>query len=141
VQKGYGQSIASIKKRADAAFEKKEFELAKIDYRQLLAQNQKNIELNYKYATCIYYTEDIKNARKYFDFILSKKEVEIPLETYFYVGKIYQHQYYFETAIEQFSLLQQKDPKLAASFDVESEINDCRAAIRIGLLRALSVCR
>ncbi|MDP4761689.1 MAG: hypothetical protein NWR96_08640, partial [Crocinitomicaceae bacterium] len=42
VQKGYGQSIASIKKRADAAFEKKEFEEAKIDYRQLLAQNQKN---------------------------------------------------------------------------------------------------
>ena len=129
VQKGYGQSIASIKKRADAAFEKKEFEEAKIDYRQLLAQNQKNIELNYKYATCIYYTEDIKNARKYFDFILSKKEVEFPLETYFYLGKIYQHQYYFETAIEQFSLLKQKDPKLAASFEVESEINYCRAAL------------
>ena len=129
VQKGYGQSIASIKKRADAAFEKKEFEEAKIDYRQLLAQNQKNIDLNYKYATCIYYTEDIKNARKYFDFILSKKEVEFPLETYFYLGKIYQHQYYFETAIEQFSLLKQKDPKLAASFEVESEINYCRAAL------------
>jgi hypothetical protein len=129
VQKGYGQSIAAIKKRADAAFEKKEFEEAKIDYRQLLAQNQKNIELNYKYATCIYYTEDIKNARKYFDFILSKKEVEFPLETYFYLGKIYQHQYYFETAIEQFSLLKQKDPKLAASFEVEIEINYCRAAL------------
>ena len=79
VQKGYAQSVTAIKKRADAAFEKKEFESAKVDYRQLLAQNQKNLELNYKYATCIYFTEDIKNARKYFDLILAKKDaVSIP---------------------------------------------------------------
>ena len=87
------QSITAIKKRADAAFTKKDFESAKVDYRQLLAQNQKNIELTYKYATCIYYTEDIKNARKYYDLIIARKDAEFPLETYYYLAKIYQHQY------------------------------------------------
>ncbi|MFZ9613734.1 MAG: hypothetical protein ACO29Q_10675, partial [Crocinitomicaceae bacterium] len=118
-----------IKKRADAAFQKKEYENAKIDYRQLLAQNQKNSELNFKYATCIYYTEDIKNARKYYDFILAKKDTEFPLETYYYLAKIYQHQYYFETAIEQFNVLKEKDPKLAKAFDVENEISACQSAL------------
>jgi hypothetical protein len=129
VQKSYAQSITAIKKRADASFDKKDFENAKVDYRQLLAQNQKNIELNYKYATCIYYTEDIKNARKYYDLILAKKDVEFPLETHFYLGKIYQHQYYFETAIQQFNLLNEKDPKLALSLNVQSEIAACQTAI------------
>ncbi|MCX8487417.1 MAG: hypothetical protein ORN53_09665, partial [Crocinitomicaceae bacterium] len=102
---------------------------AKVDYRQLLAQNQKNLELNYKYATCIYFTEDIKNARKYFDFILAKKDAIFPLETYYYIGKIYQHQYYFETAIQQFNILKEKDPKLALSLDVQAEINACQFAL------------
>ena len=129
VQEGYAQSVTAIKKRADAAFEKKEYENAKVDYRQLLAQNQKNLELNYKYATCIYFTEDIKNARKYFDFILAKKDAVFPLETYYYIGKIYQHQYYFETAIQQFNRLKEKDPKLALSLDVQAEINACQSAL------------
>jgi hypothetical protein len=129
VQKSYAQSITAIKKRADAAFDKKDFETAKVDYRQLLAQNQKNIELNYKYATCIFYTEDIKIARKYYDLILAKKDVEFPLETYFYLGKIYQHQYYFETAIQYFNLLKEKDSKLALSLNIQSEIDACQSAI------------
>ncbi|MFM6934551.1 MAG: hypothetical protein ACKOXP_03845, partial [Flavobacteriales bacterium] len=129
VQENYAQSVTAIKKRADAAFEKKEFETAKVDYRQLLAQNQKNIELNYKYATCIYFTEDIKNARKYYDFILAKKEAVFPLETYYYLGKIYQHQYYFETAIQQFNQLKEKDPKLALTLDIQSEILACQSAL------------
>jgi tetratricopeptide (TPR) repeat protein len=129
VQKGYAQSVTAIKKRADAAFVKKEYESAKVDYRQLLAQNQKNLELNYKYATCIYFTEDIKNARKYFDFILAKKDAVFPLETYYYIGKIYQHQYYFETAIQQFNRLKEKDPKLAVLLDVQAEINACQSAL------------
>jgi len=128
-QEGYAQSVTAIKKRADAAFEKKEYESAKVDYRQLLAQNQKNLELNYKYATCIYFTEDIKNARKYFDFILAKKDAVFPLETYYYIGKIYQHQYYFETAIQQFNRLKEKDPKLALTLDVQAEINACQFAL------------
>ena len=129
VQEGYAQSVTAIKKRADAAFEKKEYESAKVDYRQLLAQNQKNLELNYKYATCIFYTEDIKNARKYYDFILAKKDAVFPLETYYYLGKIYQHQYYFETAIQQFNVLKQKDEKLASLFNVQGEIESCQSAL------------
>ena len=129
VQLSYAQSITAIKKRADAAFDKRDFETAKVDYRQLLAQNQKNIELNYKYATCIYYTEDIKNARRYYDLILAKKGTEFPLETYFYLGKIYQHQYYFETAIQQFNVLKEKDPKLAISLNVQGEIDACKSAM------------
>ncbi|MEY3844127.1 MAG: hypothetical protein RL293_549, partial [Bacteroidota bacterium] len=129
VQNGFAQSVTAIKKRADAAFEKKEYESAKVDYRQLLAQNQKNLELNYKYAACIYFTEDIKNARKYFDFILAKKDAVFPLETYYYIGKIYQHQYYFETAIQQFNRLKEKDPKLALSMNVQSEIDACQSAL------------
>ena len=118
-----------MKKRADAAFDKKDFESAKVDYRQLLALNQKNIELTYKYATCIYHTEDIKNARKYYDLIIARKDAEFPLETYFYLGKIYQHQYYFETAIQYFNLLQEKDLKLALAFNVTSEILACKSAM------------
>ncbi len=129
VQEGYAQSVTAIKKRADVAFDKKEYESAKVDYRQLLAQNQKNLELNYKYATCIFYTEDIKNARKYYDFILAKKDAVFPLETYYYLGKIYQHQYYFESAIQQFNVLKQKDEKLASSFNVQGEIESCQSAL------------
>ena len=121
------QNDASLIKKANAEFELGNFNSAINDFRQLLAKDAKNIDFNYKYATCLYHIDDINKASKYYDLILNMYEP--PFESYFYRGKIYQHNYDFQKAIKSFekykNLLGKKDIDLGA----EIEINYCKIAL------------
>jgi tetratricopeptide (TPR) repeat protein len=114
------------KKRADSYFQNQQYALAISDYRQLLAQNQKNMEINFKYATCLFYTEDIKESTRYFDLVLNQPEV--PVDAYFYRAKIYQHQYNFIKAIQFFTKYLELKPKKEQTLDAQIEINYCKQA-------------
>jgi hypothetical protein len=107
-------------------FQNKQYALAINDYRQLLAQNQKNMEINFKYATCLFYTEDIKESKRYFDLVLA--QAEVPTDAYFYRAKIYQHQYNFNKAIELFTKYLELKPKKEQNLDAQTEINFCKQA-------------
>jgi hypothetical protein len=114
------------KKRADNFFQNQQYSQAISDYRQLLAQNQKNMEINFKYATCLFYTEDIKESKRYFDLVLA--QAEVPTDAYFYRAKIYQHQYNFNKAIELFTKYLELKPKKEQNLDAQTEINFCKQA-------------
>ena len=114
------------KKRADSYFKNQQYELAISDYRQLLAQNQKNMEINFKYAACLFHTEDIKLSTRYFDLVLN--QTDVPIDAYYYRAKIYQHQYNFTKAIQFFTKYLELKPKKEQTFDAQSEINFCKQA-------------
>ncbi|MBU3658866.1 MAG: hypothetical protein FGM14_03275 [Flavobacteriales bacterium] len=114
------------KKRADTYFQNQQYALAISDYRQLLAQNQKNMEINFKYAACLFHTDDIKLSTRYFDLVLNQPEV--PADAYYYRAKIYQHQYNFTKAIQLFTKYLELKPKKEQTFDAQTEINFCKQA-------------
>jgi len=114
------------KKRADSYFQNQQYTLAISDYRQLLAQNQKNMEINFKYAACLFHTDDIKLSTRYFDLVLN--QTEVPVDAYYYRAKIYQHQYNFTKAIQLFTKYIELKPKKEQSFDAQTEINFCKQA-------------
>ena len=126
------------KKRADNYFQNQQYSTAINEYRQLLAQNQKNMEINFKYATCLFYTEDIKQSMRYFDLVLNQSEV--PVDAYFYRAKIYQHQYNFTKAIQLFTKYLELKPKKEQNLDAQTEINFCKQAkSAIGQLSSLKI--
>ena len=102
------------KKRADNYFQNQQYSTAINEYRQLLAQNQKNMEINFKYAACLFHTDDIKLSTRYFDLILN--QTEVPVDAYYYRAKIYQHQYNFTKAIQLFTKYLELKPKKEQSF-------------------------
>ena len=114
------------KKRADTYFQNQQYDLAINDYRQLLAQNQKNMEINFKYATCLFHTDDIKQSTRYFDLVLN--QTDIPIDAYYYRAKIYQHQYNFTKAIQLFTKYLELKPKKEQTFDAQTEIDFCKQA-------------
>jgi tetratricopeptide (TPR) repeat protein len=114
------------KKRADNYFQNQQYSTAINEYRQLLAQNQKNMEINFKYAACLFHTDDIKLSTRYFDLILN--QTEVPVDAYYYRAKIYQHQYNFTKAIQLFTKYLELKPKKEQSFDAQTEINFCKQA-------------
>jgi tetratricopeptide (TPR) repeat protein len=67
------------------------------------------VEFNYKYATCIFHTDDIKKSKKYFDYLL--RQNDFPPEVYYYRARIYQHEYAFSKAIEFYKKYQELKPK------------------------------
>ena len=113
-------------KKLENFFQNQQYSLAINDYRQLLAQNQKNMEINFKYATCLFHTDDIKLSTRYFDLVLAQSEV--PADAYFYRAKIYQHQYNFNKAIQLFTKYLELKPKKEQNLDAQTEINYCKQA-------------
>ncbi|MBM3186733.1 MAG: hypothetical protein FJZ67_10570, partial [Bacteroidetes bacterium] len=122
------QNDAALVKKANIEFQSGNFSVALNDYRQLLSKEPKSIDFNFKYATCLYHTDDINKATKYYDLILNMYDP--PKESYFYRGKIYQNNYDFQKAIKAFekykSLLGKKDVDLGADI----EINHCKNALQ-----------
>jgi hypothetical protein len=91
------QNDALLIKKANSEFQLGNYSVAINDYRQLLSKDPKSIDFNFKYATCLYHTDDINKATKFYDLILNMYDP--PKESYFYRGKIYQNNYDFQKAI------------------------------------------
>ncbi|MEN9699775.1 MAG: hypothetical protein RLZZ301_973, partial [Bacteroidota bacterium] len=124
----YAQSMSAIEKRAASAFDHGNYIEALPDYRQLLAQNQKNPNYNYRYGTCLFYTTDINQAAKYYDVLIAKGSIPDPT-LYYYRARIYQHQFLFRKAIEHYQSYQKESVSLKHPLDVSEEIAQCERAL------------
>ena len=120
------QNDASLIKKANAEFQAGNYNLAITEYRQFLAKDPKNIDFNFKYATCLYYTDNINNATKFYDFILN--QYDPPVESYFFRGKIYQNNYDFQNATKCFEKYKDLKGKKDIDLGAEKEINYCKQA-------------
>ena len=119
----YSQSISQLQKKADDLFDKQNYSAALIDFRQLLAQNPTSIQFNYKYGVCLFYSDNRKNAKRYFDFVL--KQNTFPSETYYYLAKLYHFDYKFTNAIGYYQKYLDNTPEKIRSKDVSNDIKQC----------------
>ena len=119
----YSQSISQLQKKADDLFEKQNYSAALIDFRQLLAQNPTSIQFNYKYGVCLFYSDNRKNAKRYFDFVL--RQNTIPSETYYYLAKLYHFDYKFSNAIDYYQKYRDNTPEKLRNKDVANNIKQC----------------
>ena len=69
VNSSFAQSLSQLEKKAVESFNKKDYGSALIDFRQLLAQNPSSMDFNFKYGVCVFYSDNRKNAKRYFDFV------------------------------------------------------------------------
>ena len=119
----YSQSISQLQKKADDLFDKQNYSAALIDFRQLLAQNPTSIQFNYKYGVCLFYSDNRKNAKRYFDFVL--RQNTIPSETYYYLAKLYHFDYKFSSAIDYYQKYRDNTPEKLRNKDVANNIKQC----------------
>lgn len=101
-------------KKANKLFEEEKFVEAGKEFQKLLSINQYNAEYNYKYGTCLLYSDGNKAiAIKYLKF--AAQQPNPPKEVFFYLGKAYHINYQFADAIKNY----QKFITLATSKDKE----------------------
>jgi|GEM_PF-2366581 len=109
LEKISGQSVLQIEKRANLAFTNKSYDLARVDFQQLLARDPASIDYNFKYGVCLFYSDERLNSKKYFDFVA--KQVNPPCENQYFIGKLHQTVYNFDKAISAFKVYLSCDPK------------------------------
>ena len=119
----YSQSITQLQKKADDLFDKQNYSAALIDFRQLLAQNPTSIQFNYKYGVCLFYSDNRKNAKRYFDFVL--RQNAFPSETYYYLAKLCHFDYKFSSAIDYYQKYWDNTPEKLRNKDVAIYIKQC----------------
>ncbi len=119
-------SEADLIKRADKLFEESSFVEATPLYLQLLSLNQSSPEYNYKYGTCLLYSDgDKSNGLKYLRY--AAQHPGVPKQCFFYLGYAYHINYRFAEAIQayqQFATLATSKEK--EKFQVERQIEMCR---------------
>jgi len=119
----HSQSLSQLQKKADDLFDKQNYSAALIDFRQLLAQNPTSIQFNYKYGVCLFYSDNRKKAKRYFDFVL--RQNAFPSETYYYLAKLYHFDYKFTNAIDYYQKYLDNTPEKLRSKDVANYIKQC----------------
>lgn len=93
--------IILIKKYAENAFKKGDYEYALQNYLELLKYDKENIDLRYRIGVC--YTEtniDKERAVEHLEYVASFNNY--PIRTKFFLGKAYMYNYRFTEAIEAF---------------------------------------
>lgn len=99
--KAQDDDIILIKKYAENAFKKGDYEYALQNYLILYKYDKENIELNYRIGVC--YTEtniDKEKAVPFLEYVVSFNNY--PIRTKFFLGKAYMYNYRFTEAIEAF---------------------------------------
>ena len=82
----FAQNLAQIQKKAESNFKALNYAAAQVEYRQLLAQDPKSIDFNFKYAVCVYYSDERNTAKKYFEF--AAQSPQAPMSVYFYLVEV-----------------------------------------------------
>ena len=101
VAKAQDDDIILVKKFAESAFQKGDYEFALQNYLILYKQDQENIDLRYRIGIC--YTEtniDKAKAVEHLEYVASFNNY--PIRTKFFLGKAYMYNYRFTEAIEAF---------------------------------------
>lgn len=93
--------IILIKKYAENAFKKGDYEFALQNYLELYKYDKENLDLNYKLGVC--YTEtnvDKEKSVPFLEYVVSFNNY--PIRTKYFLGKAYMYNYRFTEAIESF---------------------------------------
>ncbi len=116
---GYGQTQAEkeLLKAAEKQFEAEEFLDALPAYRQLISIVPQNKDYNFKYGTCLLYSdEDVNEAVNHLNYACKNGNFE-DKRAYFYLGKAYHLNYQFADALKSYEDFKGKaDAKLRSSF-------------------------
>ena len=123
----FAQNLAQIQKKAESNFKALNYAAAQVEYRQLLAQDPKSIDFNFKYAVCVYYSEERNTAKKYFEF--AAQSPQSPMSVYFYLGKLNHFEYKFQKAISYYELYLKNTTEKNREFDANKEIERCNQGI------------
>ena len=123
VNSSFAQSLSQLEKKADESFKKKDYGSALIDFRQLLAQNPTSMDFNFKYGVCVFYSDNRKNAKRYFDFVLRQRD--FPSETYYFVAKLAHFEYKFSSAMLYYQKYLDNTPEKLRDHDVKMELEQC----------------
>ena len=129
IQNTSAQSENQLSKSVDGHFSKKEFALAIDGYRQLLSNDLTNVDYNYRYAVCLYYTKNPKSSEKYFNYLMEQKQC--PIEVFYFKGRLYHFNYEFENAIEMYSHYISLKTKKSQFFGASDEIKRCQNAQKL----------
>ena len=123
VNSSFAQSLSQLEKKAVESFNKKDYASALIDFRQLLAQNPTSMDFNFKYGVCVFYSDNRKNAKRYFDFVLRQRD--FPSETYYFVAKLAHFEYKFSSAMLYYQKYLDNTPEKLRDHDVKMELEQC----------------
>jgi hypothetical protein len=123
VNSSFAQSLSQLEKKATESFNKKDYASALIDFRQLLAQNPTSMDFNFKYGVCVFYSDNRKNAKRYFDFVLRQRD--FPSETYYFVAKLSHFEYKFSSAMLYYQKYLDNTPEKLRDHDVKMELDQC----------------
>ena len=118
------ESQEELEKAANAFFESKEYNKAKPLFSQLLSKDAMNPNYNYRFGTCIMFTEaDPLKPLPYIEGGASSKGVNP--EAHYFLGRNYQFNYRFEDAIASYEKGKSAGYS-APGIDLNRSIEECR---------------
>lgn len=126
IQPFIAQSENQLVKSSNSFFEKEQYTQAIDGFRQLLSNDLKNIDYNYCYAVCLFYTKNPKASETYINYLL--EQTECPAEVFYFKGRLYHLDYKFDSAIEMYSKYLNQKTKKSQNFPVLEEIQRCQNA-------------
>ncbi len=117
-----------LEKEASLSYSKKDFASALPAYRQLLAKDQLNPDFNFRYGHCLYEVANQNDAAKYFDLIIANQLPCDPL-VYYYRGRIFQHQYFFQKAISAYQQYEKLSANQKDTYPITELIKQCERGV------------
>ncbi len=119
-------SEADMKKHVRKLFDNKEYVNAAPYFSQLLSLYPKDPEYNFKYGTCLLFSDhDKEKAIKFLEFASTKEGVDP--EVFFYLGKAFHLDYRFEKAITAYkTFIEKGTSKSKADLQPERQIEMCK---------------
>ena len=117
-----------LEKEAATSYSKKDFTSALPAYRQLLAKDQLNPDFNFRYGHCLYEVANQNDAAKYFDLIIANQLPCDPL-VYYYRGRIFQHQYFFQKAISAYQQYEKLSANQKDTYPIAELIKQCERGV------------
>ena len=128
-QNFYSQSESQLLKKSNSFFSKDDYRNAINGYRQLLSNDIKNIDYNFKYAVCLFYTKSPNSSQKYFDYLLNQEG--FPIDVFYFKGRLYHLNYQFERAIEMYENYVKIKTSKNQDYHCLDEIKRCQNAISL----------
>ena len=111
-------------KDANKLFEDGKYKEAAPLFLKKLSVDQKSAEFNFKYGTCILYSDgNKKEGLKYLKFASSMSNVDS--RVWFHLGKAYHLNYMFSDAVKSYQKFIQLNPKEQEKYNVQLEIDAC----------------
>jgi hypothetical protein len=111
-------------KDANKLFEDGKYKEAAPLFLKKLSVDQKSAEFNFKYGTCILYSDgNKKEGLKYLRFASSMSNVDS--RVWFHLGKAYHLNYMFSDAVKSYQKFIQLNPKDQEKYNVQLEIDAC----------------